>query len=527
MSTEIAPLRKPLRIALIGTGKMGQHHLQAMKRIDGATVVAVADPTANGDAISALVGAPVQVFADTAAMLESARPDVVHIVTPPGTHAALGRLALAAGAHVYIEKPFTPTRADAEALLADADRAGLNVCAGHQCLFERPSLLALAELGTIGSLVHVESVFSFRKVRRNITRVEQAIDILPHAIYPLLAQLRWDGESAPVELKGLDVRPSGDVYALVRIADRTGIVCVTLSGRPIEQYQHLVGTNGWLRADYISGGLTRVVGEGTGPGALLVPFRRGSQTITGAARGLGSMIFGGHGSYPGLPPLFAAFYHSIVDGRPSPVPPSSILDTVDLCERIGVALEDVDSRCRDAGRAGRDHGRARAAGSPGGARRGARDRRRRVSRPRRGRGTAPRRLRGPLARPPRPTVVVSRARYRVRRRRSRAASARRRARRRHRRRPLRRRNGGRQERSRAQFDCRDPPRRRSRGRGWRQGSHPRQQRRRSGARSRPTDLRSDRDGRRPPAARACTSGARPNPSCSPSASPGRPACASG
>src|SRR4029453_16348604 len=103
--------------------------------------------------------------------LETARPEVVHIVTPPGTHAALGRLALAAGANVYIEKPFTPTRAEAEALLADAERAGLKVCAGHQCLFERPSRLALEHLKTIGSLVHVESVFSFRKVRRNITQV--------------------------------------------------------------------------------------------------------------------------------------------------------------------------------------------------------------------------------------------------------------------------------------------------------------------------------------------------------------------
>ncbi len=342
MSNEIAPLRTPLRIALIGTGKMGLHHLQAMKRIGGATVVAVADPTANADAINTLVGSPVQVFADPAAMLDAAKPDVVHIVTPPGTHAALGRLALSAGAHVYIEKPFTPTRVEAADPARRRGRAGLKVCAGHQCLFERPSLLALEALASLGSLTHVESVFSFRKVRRNITRVEQAMDILPHAVYPLLAQLRWDGEAAPLEIKGLDVRPSGDVYALIRIGDRTGIICVTLTGRPIEQYQHLMGSNGWLRADYITGQLTRIVGEGTGPGALLVPFRRGSQTVTGATRGLWSMLFGGHYSYPGLPPLFAAFYHSIVDGLPSPVPPSAILDTVELCERIGHALVDVD-----------------------------------------------------------------------------------------------------------------------------------------------------------------------------------------
>ncbi len=352
MSNEIAPLRKPLRVALIGTGKMGLHHLQAIKRVPNATVVAVADPTANAEAIQATVGGQVEVFADARTMLEQARPDVVHIVTPPGSHAALARLALEAGAHVYIEKPFTPTKAEAAALLAEAERAGLKMCAGHQCLFERPHQLAIEQLRHVGALVHVESVFSFRKVRRNITHVEQAMDILPHAVYPLLEQLRWDGASAPLELKGLDARPSGDVYALVRVGDRTGIVCVTLSGRPIEQYQHLVGSNGWLRADYITGSLTRLIGSGTGPGTLLVPYRRSMQTFSGAATGLWSMIFGGHGSYPGLAALTGAFYHAIVEDRPSPVSPASILDTVDLCERIGVALADldraVDARAQDA-----------------------------------------------------------------------------------------------------------------------------------------------------------------------------------
>jgi predicted dehydrogenase/nucleoside-diphosphate-sugar epimerase len=338
MSTHIEPLRSPLRVALIGAGKMGLHHLAAIKSVPGASVVAIADPTANAEALRAVTSPDLQVFADAKTMFETARPDVVHIVTPPGSHAALGRLAVQHGAHVYIEKPFTPTHAEAAALLAEAAQAGVSVCAGHQCLFERPSVAALDELRRLGTLVHVESVFAFRKVRRNITHVEQAIDILPHAVYPLLAQLRWDGLDAPLELKGLDVRNSGDVYALVRIGDRTGIIVVTLSGRPVEQYQHLVGTNGWLRADYIAGSLTRIVGPGAGPGVLLVPYRRSRQTFTGAARGLASLIFGGHGSYPGLVAITAAFYRSIVDKQPSPVPPSAILDTVDLCERIGVAL---------------------------------------------------------------------------------------------------------------------------------------------------------------------------------------------
>jgi len=275
---------RTIRVGLIGSGKMGVHHLKAIQHIAGATVVGVADPAATADALAGLIPSDARLFADARQMLETVRPDVVHIVTPPGSHAALGALVLDAGSHVYIEKPFTPTRAEAEALLAKAAERGLTVCAGHQCLFETPSLKALEMLDSIGSLVHVESLFSFRKVRRTITAVEQAVDILPHAVYPLVAQLRAGSRLAtePIEIKGVDVRTSGDVYALLRLGDCTGIVIVTLSGRPIEQYQHLIGTNGSLRADYVTGSVVNLSGPGTGPGVLFTPYRRAS--LAGARR---------------------------------------------------------------------------------------------------------------------------------------------------------------------------------------------------------------------------------------------------
>lgn len=335
---------RTIRVGLIGSGKMGLHHLKAIQHVAGATVVGVADPAATNDALAGLLPSDARIYGDAREMLETARPDVVHIVTPPGTHTALGTLALTAGSHVYIEKPFTPTRAEAETLLAHAAERGLLVCAGHQCLFEAPSLRALETLDSIGSLVHVESLFSFRKVRRTITAVEQAVDILPHAVYPLVAQLRAGSRRAddPIEIKGIDVRTSGDVYALVRLGDCTGIVIVTLSGRPIEQYQHLIGTNGSMRADYVTGSVVTLSGPGTGPGVLFTPYRRSLQTMSGATRGFSGLILGTHGSYPGLTALAERFYASIRDGTPSPLSPRSIVDTVDLCERIGVTLADVE-----------------------------------------------------------------------------------------------------------------------------------------------------------------------------------------
>lgn len=339
-------MNNALRVGLIGSGKMGIQHLKAIAAIPGAEVVGIADPAANEETLRPLIPAGARIVKDAATLLEEIKPDVVHIVTPPGSHATLALQALRAGANVYVEKPFTPTRAEAAAIMELANERGLRVVAGHQYLFERPNLIAHEKLPEIGKVVHVESFFSFRMVRRTITRVEQCKDILPHAVYPLTEHLRRAaGNNADaIQIVGVDARASGDVYALLRLGDCTGILTVTLSGRPVEQYQHILGTNGSLRADYIIGGVIHLSGPGDGAGVLFTPYRRSSQTVSGANSGFARLIFKRKTSYPGLTTLIDGFYSAIRERKPAPMSPASILDTVDVCERIGQALDAAEAR---------------------------------------------------------------------------------------------------------------------------------------------------------------------------------------
>jgi predicted dehydrogenase len=97
-----------VRIGVIGVKGIGQAHLWALHGVDGSDLVAVCDVDAaaaekNGADHNAAV------FTDTEALFASGDVDAVVIATPPGTHAPLVRSALAAGMHVYCEKPFTPT----------------------------------------------------------------------------------------------------------------------------------------------------------------------------------------------------------------------------------------------------------------------------------------------------------------------------------------------------------------------------------------------------------------------------------
>jgi predicted dehydrogenase len=116
--------------------------------------------------------------------LEETRPEIVHVCTPPHTHAGLARLALNHGSNVYIEKPFTLLTDEAREIVSLAGERRRKVCAGHQLLFESQMATVKERLGTIGRIVHVESYFSFRLVRRSMDgrtpmgAIDQLIDIL-------------------------------------------------------------------------------------------------------------------------------------------------------------------------------------------------------------------------------------------------------------------------------------------------------------------------------------------------------------
>ncbi|HEY7497062.1 MAG TPA: Gfo/Idh/MocA family oxidoreductase [Vicinamibacterales bacterium] len=349
MSTQRGPAA-PLKIAIVGCGKMGIHHARAIQACPGASIVAVADPDANPEKLPSVLSKDVRWFASASEMLEAVHPDVVHIATPPGSHAPLAKLCLSHGAHVYVEKPFTLTTADARDVLETAARAERSVCAGHQLLYQAPARGLTASLNLIGRVVHVESYFSFRTVRKSrdgrslMSPIEQLLDILPHPVYTLLDALRACDPLASPELTSIHVRAEGEVHAILKAGEATGVLIVTLRGRPIESYLRVVGTNGCLRADFVRGALTNLAGAGASAISLVSnPYREAKQIIIGSTKGFASHLFGKKKGYPGLSDLTHAFYESIRHGTKPPLSPESILDTVRVCEEIGQTLRAADA----------------------------------------------------------------------------------------------------------------------------------------------------------------------------------------
>ena len=59
-------------------------------------------------------------------MLDQTKPDVVHVCSPHGLHAAHAMEAVKRGIHVIIEKPMATEEAEAQALVAAAKDAGVH-----------------------------------------------------------------------------------------------------------------------------------------------------------------------------------------------------------------------------------------------------------------------------------------------------------------------------------------------------------------------------------------------------------------
>ena len=339
--------QKIIRVGLFGAGKMAMHHAKAIGLVKNARLVSVADPLIGNSDHAKDFGTDVEIFTSPEDLLARVKPDVVHICTPPETHTVLAKLALNNGANIYVEKPFSLKVHEAKEILSLGKEKNLIICAGHQLLFESPTLRINEVLWKYGRVIHIESYFSFNPVRRSkdgrtaISPLDQLIDILPHPVYLLLHFMK-NGPSAgdnPVELSALEVRASGSVFGVLRCGDITGSLIVTIEGRPIDSYIKIVGTNGCLYADYIRGTVIELPGPGKSAIAKIFnPYKQSRQIISGTTTALFRRVFKKQKSYPGLLEIITDFYNNIRAGKQATTRDLPIIETVSVCEEVSRKL---------------------------------------------------------------------------------------------------------------------------------------------------------------------------------------------
>jgi predicted dehydrogenase len=130
-----------------------------LRSLEGCQVVGICDqtPAARKRIPAAHPGIPV--YGDSGELIKSPGVDAIAVITPVWTHYELAKAALENGKHVFVEKPFTSNRAQAEELIDLAERKNLQIMVDHTFLFTgavRKIQKLLAD-GTLGNLYYYDS----------------------------------------------------------------------------------------------------------------------------------------------------------------------------------------------------------------------------------------------------------------------------------------------------------------------------------------------------------------------------------
>jgi UDP-N-acetyl-2-amino-2-deoxyglucuronate dehydrogenase len=120
------PNAREIRVALVGCGRISANHFDAIQKVDGVRLTAVADSDEDR-ARTAGAAQRVPWYSSYAELLKHADCDVVTICTPSGLHSSQGIAAARAGKHVITEKPMSITLEQADALVQACDDAGVRL----------------------------------------------------------------------------------------------------------------------------------------------------------------------------------------------------------------------------------------------------------------------------------------------------------------------------------------------------------------------------------------------------------------
>lgn len=148
-----------MRYAIIGCGRISSNHLAAAQT-HGLEIVGLCDidvrKTEEKLENFKLNKATTSIYSDYLEMLLAEKPDLVSICTESGSHAEIALDCIRAGVHIIIEKPIALSIEDADAIIEEAEKYSVKVCACHQNRFNKSvmKIREAVEQNRFGKLFH-------------------------------------------------------------------------------------------------------------------------------------------------------------------------------------------------------------------------------------------------------------------------------------------------------------------------------------------------------------------------------------
>jgi predicted dehydrogenase len=350
-----------LRVAIIGCGKIADDHLEQIERIQGCEVIGACDrEPLMAQQLCERFKVP-RSFTDVKEMLRECRPDVVHVTTPPQSHFSITAQCLEAGSNVYVEKPFTVTAKEAQALIDLATSRGRTLTVGHDLQFSHVSrrLRKLTQEGYLGGPpVHMESYYCYNLSDRTyaaalLANSQHWVRALPgkllqnvisHGIARIAEFLTSSQPEVFVQgfvspmLRSLGERDIIDELRVIVVEEQRTTAYFTFSSqmRPSLNLFRIFGPKNGLVLNQDHGSLVKISGdrfksyvEKVAPQLLMA-----KQLISESARNMRLFLARDFHMKAGMRHLIETFYQTVRTGGPPPIPYREILLTQRIMDAI-------------------------------------------------------------------------------------------------------------------------------------------------------------------------------------------------
>jgi predicted dehydrogenase len=351
------PTNRTIRVSLVGCGQIADAHLGELRKIPGVDIVATCDSYRDLAEQAAARFAVPAAFDSTDEMLRQVKPDVVHITTPPHTHKDLALTVLNAGAHVYVEKPFSTDVAEADLMLNAAAARGLQICVGHDQLFDPiwEDVRRRHAAGEFGEIVHIDSVFGYdlsgpfgallsEDPQHWVHRLPGGLfqNNISHAVYRITDFMPDERPEVWAHWFSLGRYPfPTDLRVMLKGQQCTASVLFSSRARPVQKVARLYGTRANVEVN-LDAQMLRVERSPSlrGPFVKLqLPYAQLKEARRAFRWNMRRFLKSDIQFFGGMKRLFELFYASILEGQTPPILPADI-------RRDTVIMDDIFHACR-------------------------------------------------------------------------------------------------------------------------------------------------------------------------------------
>jgi predicted dehydrogenase len=359
-----------IRVGIIGCGKIADAHAGQIQRIPGAVIVGACDrEELMAKQLCERFSIP-SYHSDQRHFLDACKPDVVHITTPPPSHFEIGKICLESGCNVYMEKPFTINTGEAVELLNIADAAKKKITVGHDYQFTHakrrmrelvkmgylggpPILMESYHFYDLGSESYAKALLGDKKywvrslpgtlMHNNISHgVASIAEFMDGGDFQVTAKcfrsklLESIGETEIVDEARVIISQSGRSSAYLTFSTQV---------RPVLHQFRMYGSENGLIVDHDQQTCIRVSGKKQKSylEKFFSPLQLGGQYVHNALGNMSLFVKNDFHMKSGMKYLIEAFYKSVVEDAPLPIPYGEMLITSRIMDEIFRQIQGRDA----------------------------------------------------------------------------------------------------------------------------------------------------------------------------------------